>query len=94
MEFAIVFRKGLAIQEKDILLLTGESLKKYLREAIYMVNQKIVKQYGDCEVTITFKGHSIDIKENVLWLMTENYIDRVKSELDKNSELRQEQISA
>ena len=59
-----------------------------------MADQKIIKQYNGCEVTITFKGHNADFRENVLWLMTENYIDRVKSEFNKNSDLIQKQISA
>ena len=38
---------------------------------------KIERKYGDCDVTITFKESAEDIKDSVLWLMLENYKDRI-----------------
>lgn len=38
---------------------------------------KIEKRYGDCDVTITFKENAEDIKDKVLWLMLENYKERI-----------------
>ena len=39
--------------------------------------RKIVRNYGGCEVTLTFKETAEDIKEQVLWLMLENYKERI-----------------
>lgn len=51
-----------------------------------MNEKQIVKQYGECEVTITFSEHNSDLRDNVLWLMTENYLDRIKAEISSDIE--------
>ena len=50
---------------------------------------KIERRYGDCDVTITFKENAGDVKDNVLWLMLENYKERISekaAELENNRE--------
>lgn len=39
--------------------------------------KKVVNNCGGCEVTLVFKESAEDIKEKVLWLMLENYKDRI-----------------
>lgn len=43
--------------------------------------EKIVKQYGGCEVTIVFKENNPEIKEKVLALLLENYQTRISDTL-------------
>jgi hypothetical protein len=38
---------------------------------------KIEKRYGGCDLTITFKENAENVKEKVLWLMLENYKERI-----------------
>jgi len=50
---------------------------------------KIECRYGDCDVTITFKENAGDVKDNVLWLMLENYKERISEKaaaLEKNKD--------
>ena len=50
---------------------------------------KIERRYGDCDVTITFKEKAEDVKDAVLWLMLENYKERISekaAELENNME--------
>ena len=50
---------------------------------------KIERRYGDCDVTITFKEKAEDVKDDVLWLMLENYKERISekaAELENNRE--------
>ena len=48
--------------------------------------KKIVRNYGGCEVTLTFKEAAEDIKEHVLWLMLENYKERIaRKALESNN---------
>lgn len=52
---------------------------------------KIERRYGDCDVTITFKETAEDIKDQVLWMMMENYKERISKEaIDKSSTVVQE----
>ena len=36
-----------------------------------------MRRYGECDVTIVFKENARDIKDDVLWLMLENYKERI-----------------
>ena len=45
------------------------------------MREKIVKQYGGCEVTIVFKENNPEIKEKLLALLLENYQTRVSEKL-------------
>ena len=38
---------------------------------------KIQRRYGDCDVTITFKESADNVKDKVLWLLMENYRERL-----------------
>jgi hypothetical protein len=42
-----------------------------------VMNEKIIKQVGDCKVNITFGQSNPDLKENILWAMMENYKKRL-----------------
>ena len=58
----------------------GDSLKE---------TPKIVRRYGECDVTITFKEKAEDVKDDALWLMLENYKERISekaAELENNRE--------
>ncbi len=41
------------------------------------MNEKIIRQVGDCKVTISFGQSNPDLKENILWSMMENYKKRL-----------------
>ena len=41
------------------------------------MNEKIIRQVGDCKVNITFGQSNPDLKENILWSMMENYKKRL-----------------
>ena len=41
---------------------------------------KIERRYGDCDVTITFKENTDNIKDRVLWLLMESYRERIKQD--------------
>jgi|GEM_PF-4720586 len=47
------------------------------------MNEKIIRQVGDCKVTITFGDSNPDLKENLMWAMMENYKKRI---LEQESE--------
>ena len=42
-----------------------------------LMNEKIIRQVGDCKVTISFGQSNPDLKENILWSMMENYKKRL-----------------
>ncbi len=44
------------------------------------MSEKIVREIGGCEVTITFKGHNDEVKDKVLWQLMENYMARITEE--------------
>ncbi len=46
------------------------------------MSEKIVRDIGGCEVTITFKGHNDeDVKDKVMWLLLESYCERINEPL-------------
>lgn len=46
------------------------------------MSEKIVRDIGRCEVTITFKGHNDeDVKDKVMWLLLESYCERINEPL-------------
>lgn len=47
-----------------------------------MKEKKIVKNYGKCQVTITFNEQNSDSLKRVMWLLIESYCDRVKCTLE------------
>ena len=42
---------------------------------------KIVRRYGCCDVTISFKENAEDIKDKILWLMLENYKEHLSQKM-------------
>lgn len=44
--------------------------------------KEIVKEYGNCEVTLIFTEKNSNVLERVKWLLLENYADRVLKEKD------------
>ena len=42
-----------------------------------VMNEKIIRQVGDCKVNISFGQSNPDLKENILWSMMENYKKRL-----------------
>lgn len=42
--------------------------------------KEIVKEYGNCEVTLVFTEKDSNVLERVKWLLLENYADRVLKE--------------
>ena len=42
---------------------------------------KIEHRYGECDVTITFKEKAEDVKDDVLWLMLENYKEHLSQKM-------------
>ena len=45
------------------------------------MEKKIIKKYGGCEITISFKEKSVELPEKIKWLLIESYCDRVNIEL-------------
>ena len=41
------------------------------------MNEKIIRQIGDCKVNITFGESNPGLKDEVLWRMTEYYKSRI-----------------
>jgi hypothetical protein len=45
------------------------------------MREKIIRQYGGCDVTIIFGENNPEIKDKVLALLLENYQERISNEL-------------
>ena len=45
------------------------------------MEKKIIKKYGGCEITISFKEKSVELPEKIKWLLIESYCDRVNIEM-------------
>ena len=43
--------------------------------------KKIKRTYGDCEVTITFKGYNPNVKETVMNMLCDSFEDRVSARI-------------
>lgn len=52
------------------------------------MNRKVIKQYGNCEVTLSFCENNSEAMGRVMWLLIESFCDRtgLKLERDDNSE--------
>lgn len=52
------------------------------------MNRKVIKQYGSCEVTLSFSEKDSEAMDRVMWLLIESFCDRVGLQLeqDGNSE--------
>lgn len=47
------------------------------------MNEKIIKQIGDCKVNITFGESNPDLKDTVMFTMMENFRKRITDQGDK-----------
>lgn len=52
------------------------------------MNKKVIKQYGNCEVTLSFLENDSEAMGRVMWLLIESFCDRtgLQLEQDDNSE--------
>lgn len=52
------------------------------------MNRKVIKQYGNCEVTLSFLENDSEAMGMVMWLLIESFCDRtgLQLEQDDNSE--------
>ncbi|MDE7303783.1 MAG: hypothetical protein K2N60_10755 [Oscillospiraceae bacterium] len=52
------------------------------------MNRKVIKQYGNCEVTLSFQNRDSETMSRVMWLLIESFCDRtgLQLEQDDNSE--------
>ena len=58
------------------------------------MNEKIIRQVGDCKVTISFGQSNPDLKENILWSMMENYKNRITEQADNEVKTKGKKKSA
>lgn len=52
------------------------------------MNRKVIRQYGNCEVTLSFEKSDSEAIGRVMWLLIESFCDRtgLQLEQDDNSE--------
>lgn len=50
------------------------------------MEKKIVKGYGGCEITISFKEKSVELPEKIKWLLI-SYCDRVNIEMTADNNI-------
>lgn len=52
------------------------------------MNGKVIRQYGNCEVTLSFENRDSEAMGRVMWLLIESFCDRtgLQLEQDDNSE--------
>ena len=58
------------------------------------MNEKIIRQIGDCKVNIVFGCSNPDLKENIMWTMMENYKSRLSEQGDKTVKSEDKKKSA
>ena len=58
------------------------------------MNEKIIRQIGDCKVNIVFGSSNPDLKENIMWTMMENYKSRLSEQRDKTVKSEDKKKSA
>lgn len=51
------------------------------------VTKKIVRNYDGCKVTLVFGENNSGMKERVLGLLLENYLERISNELAKEQKM-------
>lgn len=53
------------------------------------MNEKIIKEYGGCEITLTFADkRETDSMECVMWLLMDHYEERITKEIELEQTLQ------
>lgn len=57
------------------------------------MSEQIIKEYGGCEITLTFadKGET-DMMERVMWLLMNHYEERIAKEIELE-QMQQKKVS-
>jgi hypothetical protein len=58
------------------------------------MNEMIIKEIGGCKVKITFGESNPGLKEDVLWLMFENYKSRITEQAEEQTKAAGKKKSA
>ena len=58
------------------------------------MNEKIIRQVGDCKVNITFGDSNPELKDEILWSMMENYKNRITEQADNEVKTKGKKKSA
>lgn len=48
------------------------------------MNRKVIKQYGNCEVTLSFCKNDSEAVGRVMWLLIESFCDRTGLQLEQD----------
>ena len=48
------------------------------------MNRKVIKQYGNCEVTLSFCESDSEAVGRVMWLLIESFCDRTGLQLEQD----------
>lgn len=57
------------------------------------MNRKIIKQYGGCEVTLSFNEEYSEILGKVIWLLIESYCERTGLHIDLDKPIENKMVS-
>ena len=49
------------------------------------MNETIIKQVGGCKVNITFSDSNPGLKDEILWMMMENYKNRITEQAEEQA---------
>ncbi len=49
------------------------------------MNEMIIKQIGCCKVNITFSDSNPGLKDEILWMMMENYKNRITEQAEEQA---------
>lgn len=48
------------------------------------MNRKVIKQYGNCEITLSFIENDSEAMGRVMWLLIESFCDRTGLQLEQD----------
>lgn len=48
------------------------------------MNRKVIRQYGNCEVTLSFENRDSKAMDRVMWLLIESFSDRTGLQLEQD----------
>lgn len=48
------------------------------------MNRKVIKQYSNCEVTLSFSENDSEAMGRVMWLLIESFCDRTGLQLEQD----------
>ena len=83
--------------EESCIIQAGNALLCQVAEAGYNCEggdslsekPKIERRYGDCDVTITFKGSNPKLKENLLSLLCDSFEERVMNSKNQKEDTKE-----